>query len=216
MRLGTRQAAIVLWSVALIGMTDAALARPIHKQAETAQDVAEADDRYAFMRADWERTHGTQKQTGKHKRERAGKHGRAETKRARRIRARAEASSAVAAQPIFGGGGLVAEARRYLGTNPTGRRSLWCGAFMDMVLKRTGHKGGGNLALAYSRYGTRVSGPRVGALAVMRRGGGGHVGVVSGIDSNGNPIIVSGNHNNTVAESVYPRGRIIAYVMPGG
>jgi hypothetical protein len=32
---------------------------------------------------------------------------------------------------------LVSEARRYLGTNPTSRRSLWCGAFMDMVLRRT-------------------------------------------------------------------------------
>ena len=50
----------------------------------------------------------------------------------------------------------------------------------------------------------------------MRRHGGGHVGVVSGIDDKGNPIIISGNHNNTVAESAYPRSRIIAYVMPGG
>jgi uncharacterized protein (TIGR02594 family) len=111
---------------------------------------------------------------------------------------------------------LVSEARKYLGTNPTGRRSLWCGAFMDMVLKHTGHAGGGNLASAYAHYGTRVSGPEVGAIAVMGRRGGGHVGVVSGIDPNGNPIIVSGNHNRTVAESVYPRGRIAAYVMPGG
>ena len=47
--------------------------------------------------------------------------------------------------------------------------------------------------------------PQVGAIAVMGRHGGGHVGVVSGIDANGNPIIVSGNHNHTVAESVYPR-----------
>jgi uncharacterized protein (TIGR02594 family) len=115
----------------------------------------------------------------------------------------------------FGSNSLVAEARKYLGTNPTGRRSLWCGAFMDMVLKRTGHRGGGNLAKAYARYGTRVSGPQVGAIAVMRRKGGGHVGVVSGIDPNGNPIIVSGNHNRTVAESVYPASRITAYVMPG-
>jgi len=107
---------------------------------------------------------------------------------------------------------LVSEARKYIGTNPTGRGSLWCGAFLDMVLKRTGHAGGGNLAWGYARYGTRVSGPQVGAIAVMR----GHVGVVSGIDANGNPIIVSGNHNHTVAESVYPRGRIAAYVVPGG
>ena len=105
---------------------------------------------------------------------------------------------------------LVVVARKYIGTNPTGRGSLWCGAFMDLVLKRTGHPGGGNLASAYARYGTRVSGPQVGAIAVMGRRGGGHVGVVSGIDANGNPIIVSGNHNHTVAESVYPAGRISA------
>jgi len=109
---------------------------------------------------------------------------------------------------------LVNQARRYLGGNPTGRSSLWCGAFMDLVLKQTGHKGGGNLASAYARYGTRVSGPQVGAIAVMGRNGGGHVGVVSGIDANGNPIIISGNHNRRVAESVYPRGRIYAYVLP--
>src|SRR4249919_1339126 len=87
---------------------------------------------------------------------------------------------------------------------------------MDMVLKRTGHRGGGNLAKAYASYGTRVSGPQVGAIAVMGRRGGGHVGVVSGVDPNSNPIVVSGNHNRTVAESVYPAGRISAYVLPGG
>ena len=120
-----------------------------------------------------------------------------------------------AAQQLGGGySSLVNEARRYIGTNPTGRRSLWCGAFMDLVLKRTGHAGGGNLASAYARYGTRISGPQVGAIAVMGRRGGGHVGVVSAIDANGNPVIISGNHNHTTAESVYPRGRIYAYVMP--
>lgn len=115
----------------------------------------------------------------------------------------------------FGGfttNSLVSEARRYMGTNPTGRGRAWCGAFLDMVLRKTGHAGGGNLARAYASYGTRVSGPQVGAIAVMNH----HVGVVSGIDANGNPIIVSGNHNRTVAESVYPRGRIMAYVVPNG
>ena len=123
------------------------------------------------------------------------------------------------ANSAFGGitsNALVTEARKYIGTNPTGRGSLWCGAFMDMVLKRTGHAGGGNLAKAYASYGTRVSGPQVGAIAVMGRRGGGHVGVVSGVDPNGNPIVVSGNHNRTVAELVYPAGRISAYVLPGG
>jgi uncharacterized protein (TIGR02594 family) len=143
---------------------------------------------------------------------RSRSHGRQSLAEAR-MRAQSHSNSA------FGGftsNSLVTEARKYIGTNPTGRSNLWCGAFMDLVLKRTGHPGGGNLAWGYEHYGTRVSGPQVGAIAVMGRRGGGHVGVVSGIDPNGNPIIVSGNHNHTVAEAVYPRGRIAAYVVPGG
>ena len=31
---------------------------------------------------------------------------------------------------------------------------------------------------------------------------------------NGNPIIISGNHNKRVGEAVYARSRVIAYVMP--
>jgi uncharacterized protein (TIGR02594 family) len=113
------------------------------------------------------------------------------------------------------GDGVVAEARRWLGTNPTNRRSLWCGTFMNFVLERTGHKGtGSDLARSFASIGHRVSGPQVGAIAVMARRGGGHVGVVSGVDGNGNPIIISGNHGHRVAESVYPRGRVYAYVMP--
>ena len=111
---------------------------------------------------------------------------------------------------------VVAEARRYIGTNPTGRSSLWCANFMNMVLERSGHRGSGsNLARSFASYGTRISGPQVGAIAVMSRGKrGGHVGVVSGIDANGNPIIISGNHGRRVAEFTYSRGRIYAYVMP--
>ncbi len=148
-----------------------------------------------------------------------------ENRKVRRVRGRTVATpdARLAAQShansAYGGASsndLVSAARKYIGTNPTGRGSLWCGAFMDFVLRQTGHKGGGNLASGYAHYGTRVSGPQVGAIAVMGRHGGGHVGVVSGIDGNGNPIIVSGNHNHTVAESVYPRGRITAYVLPGG
>jgi uncharacterized protein (TIGR02594 family) len=116
----------------------------------------------------------------------------------------------------FGSSGLVAEARRYIGGNPTGRGRLWCARFMNMVLERSGHHGSGSdMARSFANYGQRISGPQVGAIAVMSRGKrGGHVGVVSGIDASGNPIVVSGNHGHRVAESVYPRGRIYAYVMP--
>jgi len=86
---------------------------------------------------------------------------------------------------------------------------------MNMVLERSGHRGtGSDMARSFAGYGQRVSGPQIGAIAVMGRRGGGHVGIVSGIDANGNPILVSGNYHNRVVEAPYPRGRIYAYVMP--
>ena len=56
--------------------------------------------------------------------------------------------------------------------------------------------------------------PQVGAIAVMGRRGGGHVGIISGIDAQGNPIMISGNNGNRVREAPISRGRIYAYVMP--
>jgi uncharacterized protein (TIGR02594 family) len=113
---------------------------------------------------------------------------------------------------------LVAEARRYMGTNPTDRASLWCARFMNFVLNRVGAAGtGSDAAKSFASYGRRISGPQVGAIAVLTRGrDGGHVGVVTGIDESGNPIIVSGNHNHAVGEGAYSRDRVIAYVLPEG
>jgi uncharacterized protein (TIGR02594 family) len=117
------------------------------------------------------------------------------------------------------GGGfssIVAEARRYIGGgNPTGRARLWCARFMNMVLQRTGYRGtNSDMARSFASYGRRVSGPQVGAIAVMTRRGGGHVGVVSGVDADGDPIIVSGNNGNAVREAPVSRARVYAYVMP--
>jgi uncharacterized protein (TIGR02594 family) len=213
LKLNQKRATILLCSVAVAAFATSAFARPVHHHrhhaaavAQTAvqsqNDVADRDVRYPFNAAQ------TVTDTSRHSR----RHGRQSLAEAR-PQAQSHANSADGG---FTSNDLVSEARKYIGTNPTGRGSLWCGAFMDLVLKHTGHPGGGNLAWGYEHYGTRLSGPQVGAIAVMGRRGGGHVGVVSGIDANGNPIIVSGNHNHTVAESVYPSGRIAAYVMPGG
>jgi uncharacterized protein (TIGR02594 family) len=115
----------------------------------------------------------------------------------------------------FGSSDVVAEARRYIGGNPTGRGSLWCARFMNMVLERSGHRGtGSDMARSFASYGQRVSGPQIGAIAVMGRRGGGHVGVVSGIAPDGDPIVVSGNNGNRVREAVLSRSRIYAYVLP--
>lgn len=201
MRLIRRRATFVVCAIALAGMAGTAAARPAHKAkghlhaATKAHDNRTADGQpYPFVDSQGGEVRGKVA--------------------SRRTKVRRHHTGD--AYGGFTSNSLVNEARKYIGTNPTGRRSLWCGAFMDLVLKRTGHKGGGNLARAYARYGTRVSGPQVGAIAVMNRRGGGHVGVVSGIDPNGNPIIISGNHNRTTAESVYPASRVITYVVPNG
>ena len=211
----TRRATILLCSAAVAILATSAFARPVHHRHRAAPAMpfeaqsqqmtgADRDMRYSLNASQVAPAETIT--TGSRHRSRIS---------LADARARAQSHS----NSAYGGATsntLVSEARRYIGTNPTGRGSLWCGAFMDMVLKHTGHAGGGNLASAYKRYGTRVNGPQVGAIAVMGRHGGGHVGVVSGVDPNGNPIIVSGNHNHTVAESVYPAGRISAYVLPGG
>jgi uncharacterized protein (TIGR02594 family) len=209
MRVTRKRVTILLCSTVVVALAGSAIARPAHRLHASASPAttasgADRDQRYSVLVSPAQGTKTVDR--GRHK-----------SRRRSPAQARAEAQShANSAYGGFTSNSLVSEARKYIGTNPTGRRSLWCGAFMDMVLKRTGHQGGGNLASSYARYGTRVAGPQVGAIAVMGRRGGGHVGVVSGIDANGNPIIVSGNHNHTVAESVYPRSRISAYVMPGG
>jgi uncharacterized protein (TIGR02594 family) len=129
--------------------------------------------------------------------------------------ASAVSNTAMTSSAGFGSSDVVAEARRYIGGNPTGRGSLWCARFMNMVLERSGHHGtGSDMARSFASYGQRVSGPQVGAIAVMGRRGGGHVGVVSGIAPNGDPIVVSGNNGNRVREAVLSRSRIYAYVLP--
>ena len=192
---------ILLCSVALAALAalaGSAVAKPHHRyQGVQTEAQTDAADRDSLSAASAPAAAAEAVPEGRHR-------------RGRQIAYEAAQSHSNSAYAGFTGNSIVEQARRYIGTNPTGRSSLWCGAFMNMVLKQTGHTGGGNLAWGYSHYGTRVSGPQVGAIAVMH----GHVGIVSGVDANGNPIIVSGNHNHTVAEAVYPRGRIAAYVMP--
>jgi uncharacterized protein (TIGR02594 family) len=119
-------------------------------------------------------------------------------------------------RPLFGWPALVQEARKYIGTNPTDRKKLWCATFMNFILAKTGYAGThSDAAKSFAYYGHRISEPKIGAIAVLSRGrAGGHVGVVSGVDAHGNPIIISGNHNQRVGEAIYPRSRVIAYVMP--
>lgn len=109
--------------------------------------------------------------------------------------------------PFFGNG-LVERARAYMGQTAAQiglRRTLWCSAFVRYI---TGATGVDDRAISWNSK-PHVS-AAVGTVAVMRH----HVGVVSGFDARGNPILVSGNHGRHVREAVYPRGRILAFVSP--
>jgi len=134
--------------------------------------------------------------------------------------ARSRTDAIEAAAQVPGAAMLLLEALRWRGRSasqiglPT---KLWCADFMNFVLRRAGGNGThSRAARSFLDYGTKLDGPRVGAIAILYRQGpnNGHVGVVRGTDGQGNPIIVSGNHGNAVRQSVYPKSRVLAYVMP--
>lgn len=113
---------------------------------------------------------------------------------------------------------LVARAQKHLGTNPTGWRSLWCARFMAMIAPELARKvPNPNLARSWAVL-PKVK-PAPNTIAILARGRNptaGHIGVVKGFDRKGNPIVISGNHNRRVAQSVYPKHRVVAYVGQGG
>ncbi len=136
--------------------------------------------------------------------------------------ARSRTDAAEAAAQVPGAAGVLLEALRWRGrtAKQIGLPSqLWCADFMNFVLNRAGGNGThSRAARSFLQYGKKLDGPRVGAIAIFTRGGpnSGHVGVVRGTDGDGNPIVVSGNYNNAVRQAVYPKGKVIAYVMPPG
>lgn len=110
----------------------------------------------------------------------------------------------------------VAIAERYIGTNPTTRRSLWCANFLGMVEKKAGRRGtGSDLARSYTSYGHRVAKPKVGDIAVLSRGKGGHVGYFVGWDKKGRAVLISGNsRGGKVSKGSYSASRVIAWRRP--
>lgn len=108
----------------------------------------------------------------------------------------------------------LAEAQRHVGTNPTGKRSLWCADFVNLTLKRTGRNGtGSRAAKSFLAHGKRVS-PQPGAIAVYHRKRGGHVAIVEKVEGN-TVTLVSGNCGRKgVCRYTRSVGSAIAYVWP--
>lgn len=133
-------------------------------------------------------------------------------KAAKRLAASRQKASPHPPVQQWGASDLVARARAYMGTNPTGWGSLWCGRFMAMIAPEAAKRvRNPNMARDWAALPNRSRQCAVGRIAVLSRGKGGHVGVVSDCTPRG-PKIVSGNHNRKVGEAVYPRHRVLVYV----
>jgi uncharacterized protein (TIGR02594 family) len=94
----------------------------------------------------------------------------------------------------------------------------WCGVFVAHCLRTAGKPVPKHWyrALAYADYGVELPRARLGAIAVMKRPGGGHVFLVLGFDHIGRIIGLGGNQRNAVSLAVFEPGSILTYRAPFG
>jgi uncharacterized protein (TIGR02594 family) len=101
--------------------------------------------------------------------------------------------------------------KKSLGVDPV--RIKWCGAFMSLVTKRAGYKTpkNQNMARSWASFGKKVSlrNIRKGDVLVMRN----HVTIYTR-KSKSKVCGVGGNQGNSVKESCYSTGKVIAVRRP--
>lgn len=91
----------------------------------------------------------------------------------------------------------------------------WCAAFVGACLENVGimstrFEG----ARSYEKWGRAIDKPVHGCVVVFSRSGGGHVGFLTGIDKQGNLLILGGNQGNEVNIRAFPASRATAYRWP--
>ena len=102
-------------------------------------------------------------------------------------------------------------AESYIGTNPTGQRSLWCADFVNLVVGRAGIQGtGSRAASSFSRWGhARPGQPQAGDVALVGgRRGISHVFIVESVN-NEHICGIGGNQNRSTTRHCWPRSQIV-------
>lgn len=92
----------------------------------------------------------------------------------------------------------------------------WCAAFVGSCLKGAGLPNTGSLlARSYLDYGTKLEDPRVGCIAVFKRGAppSGHVAFVTGWGA-GHVRVIGGNQGDAVSEANYREADVLGYRWP--
>lgn len=95
----------------------------------------------------------------------------------------------------------------------------WCGNIMADWLIKAGYPVPPKAyrALSWASYGTRTGGPSQGAIAVLTRKGGGHVGFVTAVNKSRSHVrLLGGNQNDSVSEQWFEAARIKNYRLPPG
>ena len=95
----------------------------------------------------------------------------------------------------------------------------WCGGAVAKWLSDAGYPIPKHYyrALAWADYGASLPRADQGAIAVLSRKGGGHVGIVTGATRTGSHVrLLGGNQNDAVNETWFPASRITAYRLPPG
>jgi uncharacterized protein (TIGR02594 family) len=92
----------------------------------------------------------------------------------------------------------------------------WCATFVSGVLEEVGIQSMRSAwARSYLKFGTKLSGPAVGAIVVFERGPtSGHVGFVVGKDASGNIVVLGGNQGDMVKLSPFALRRVLDYRWP--
>lgn len=94
------------------------------------------------------------------------------------------------------------------------KKTPWCAAFVNGILKRNGKKTtNSNAAASFRNYGKKVTKPVKGDIVVFK----GHVGIFVGfVTKNGKRYVavLGGNQSNRVQVSYYPAKRVVSYRRP--
>lgn len=114
--------------------------------------------------------------------------------------------------------GRIVEMLRKLGAWWQDDETPWCGVALAAWMNEAGlaYPKAYYRALAWLDYGV-ACGAQYGAIAVLTRKGGGHVGIVTGVTSNGSHVrLLGGNQGDAVSEAWFPVERVSAFRMPEG
>lgn len=88
----------------------------------------------------------------------------------------------------------------------------WCALFAWVNIRECGLKYPDTLwALDALKWGVALGGPALGALAVMKRNGGGHNTFVAGRDQHGNIMCCGGNQSNAVNIKPFDPDRVVSH-----